>query len=71
MLNPLRPRKSHVFWMPGLVWMMTGHPIGPSGVASKLNGSWRCSHADISGEIVDCSSRLRVRLVCGRRWSHR
>ena len=71
MLNPLRPQKFHFFRMPGLVWMMMGHPIGPSGVASKLNGPWRCPHAEIYWVRVDCCRRLKVSSVCGRRWSHR
>ena len=33
MLKPLRPRKSQDFLVKGLLWMMTGHPMGPMGVA--------------------------------------
>ena len=32
---------------------MTGQPIGPIGVASKLKGTLECSHADMSGSRVD------------------
>ena len=55
----------------GSVLIMTGHPIGPRGVASKLKGPRKCSHADISGETVDFWRRLSVSSVCGRSLSQR
>ena len=35
----LKPQKSQDFPVEGLLWMMTEHPMGPMGVASKLKGS--------------------------------
>ena len=50
---------------------MTGHTIGPSGVALKLIGPLKCSHKEIAGVIDDWRRSLNVSSVCGRIWSHR
>ena len=50
---------------------MTGQPIGPMGVASKLKGALKCSQADMSVSRVDWRRRFKLSSVCGRSWSQR
>ena len=64
------PRKSQDLRVDPFACVMTLHPGGPMGVASKLYGPLKCSQAEMSGCSSDWRRRLTVISACRRRRSH-
>lgn len=54
-----------------LLWTRTRHPAGPNGVASKLKGPKRSSHAESEGLQWLARRRFSVSSACGMSRSHR
>ena len=71
-LHPSLPQKSHECRVEVFLWIITGHPSGPRGVALYLNAApWKYSHVDTFGLSVAWRSRLSVNLACGSSKSQR
>ena len=52
-MKPLQAQKAQEDRVEGLLWIRTRQPMGPRGVASKLKGPLKCSHADVRGAMLD------------------